>query len=132
MPGTLVSDSLAAELLNTTVASAGTVNGTAVEVPYPAEVAVELATGTVTGTTVTFDVEIQGADDSGFTTNVVSYGRFATLTEASDNVTRYLEARVYKRYMRARHITAGTTPSVPVVIKVREPHYQRVNATRSA
>lgn len=131
MPGTLVSDSLAPQLADGSNITA-TANGTAVEVPYPGVVAVELVTGTCTGTSVTCDVEIQGCDASGFGSNVVSYGRFARLTEASDAVTKVLIAEVRHRYMRAVYTVAGTSPVLPITIKVRDQHYKQVTATRTA
>ncbi len=112
MPGTLVRDALAPALhTGATLNAAGSTNGTAVEVSKPGDVRVFLVTSTVTGTTPTLDVELQGADDTAFTVNKVSYGRFAQLSGGSQSaVTRVLDMDVFKRYMRAVVTVGGTTP----------------------
>lgn len=124
MPGTLVKDSLEPVLLNATASTSG--NDTAVEVDFPHDVqAVAVVTGTVTGTSPTLDIEIQGADDSGFTTNVVSYGRFKQLVaaDASSATTHVLQCRIYKKYVRTVRAVGGTSPvftTTKVVLRSRE------------
>lgn len=114
MPGTYVRDANASNLLSgATLNSAGSTNATAVEVSKPGNVRVRLATSTVTGTNPTIEVELKGADDSGFTTNVVSYGKFGITTgnaAAQSNVTKFFEADVRKRYVRATVVLGGTSP----------------------
>lgn len=125
MPGTLVQDASAVELYDGTITSKTTTNGTWKESGLPGEVSVELVTGTLSGSAATIDVEIQGADTNGGT-NTVTYGRFSQLTEADGSLTLYLQARVYKPYVRAVIITGGTTvTSVPLVVTLREPHDRR-------
>lgn len=131
MPGTLVTDALAPELYDgTAITSNTTTNGDWTEVKHPAEVAIEVATGTQTGTDLTVDIEIQGADDDSGT-NSVSYGRFATLDDDDDDVRRILNARVYKPYMRAVIITDTSTgsPSATPTITVVQPHLRREATT---
>lgn len=123
MPGTLVQDALAYTLIDETVTASTTEAG--VDVQKPAEVSVELVTGAITGTGVTVDVEVEGSDLSDFSAGVVSYGRFAGITETNDSETRYLQARAYKQFMRVDVTVAGTSPSAPLTVKVRTPHDRR-------
>lgn len=126
MPGTLVKDTLAPNLATgSTLNAAGTTNGTAVQIMKPGAIRFELATpGTITGTTPTLDVEIKGADDSGFTTGVVSYGKFSQVTTGV-SLFKYLAAQVYSNYIRATVVIGGTTPVYTgLVITPRPFHYQ--------
>lgn len=135
MPGTLVRDALAPALhTGVTLNAAGSTNGTAAEVSKPGDVRVFLVTSTVTGTSPTLDVQIQGADDSGFTTNVVSHGRFALLTGGSQsNTTHVLDTRSDKRYMRAVATLGGTSPVYTgTTIYVREADDRRTPLTDTA
>ena|SRR5215207_4196491 len=135
MPGTLVRDALAANLATgATLNAAGTTNGTAVEIAKPGSCRVFLVTSTVTGTSPTLDVTIQGADDSGFTTNVVTEGRFALLTGGSQsNVTRVLDTVIDKRYIRAVVLIAGTSPVYTgTTITVRERHDRKNQVSDTA
>src|SRR5438045_2451431 len=107
MPGSLVKDTLAPNLASgATLNSAGTTSGTVVQIDKPGTIRLELATSTVTGTSPTLDVEVKGADDSGFTTNVVSYGRFSQAT--ASNVLRFMVAQVFSKYIRATVVVGGT------------------------
>jgi hypothetical protein len=135
MPGTYVKDNIEPVLLNATVTASG--NDTAVEVDYPHDVRVVCAvTGAVSGTSPTLDIEVQGADDSAFTTNKVSYGRFAQLTasDASSATVHYLQARVYKKYMRTvRTIGGSASPTFTTVqVQVRSREWERVAKTDTA
>jgi hypothetical protein len=128
MPGTLIQDALAPVLHDgtTAITSATTTTGTGQPVDQPGEVAIELAVGTITGSSLVCTVEIQGSDVLAFSSGVVSYGRFAAIDEDSDDETRYLSAYVDKAYMRSVIVTSGTVTSVVPVITVREPHDRRV------
>jgi len=128
MPGTLVQDALAPVLHDgdTAITTATTTTGTGVAVAQPGEVAVELAVGTIAGSSLVCTVEIQGSDVLAFSSGVVSYGRFAAIDEDSDDETRYLSAYVDKAYLRSVIVTSGTVTSVVPVITVREPHDRRV------
>lgn len=112
MPGSLVRDSLAANLLaGSTLNAAGTTNGTVTVIDKPGEVRLELALSTVTGTTPTISVELKGADDLAFTVNVVSFGVFSTTAGGSQsNIFRYMAANINKQYVRSTVIVAGTSP----------------------
>lgn len=129
-PGTLVRDALAYELLDATVTGANDGAHTAVLVSRPGRVAVFLETGSVTGSTPTLDVELQGADNSAFSEGVVSYGAFPQIGD-EDNAEYVLEATVFKPYMRVVTAAGGSNPSFPVVITVRTQHDRR-NEDRTA
>ncbi len=139
MPGTVVRDALGLNLAaGATLNAAGTTNGTVAEINSPQEVSFELATGTVTstGNSATLNIEIQSADNSGFSVGVVSHGRFAALSgtdAAQSNVVRLLRATVQKRYARATVILGGTAPVYTgTTIKPVLPNDRRVAATTTA
>jgi hypothetical protein len=135
MPGSYVKDAASPNLAGgSTLNAAGSTNGTVVEVLWPADTRVQLITGTVSGTSPTLDVELKGADDLAFTQNVVSFGRFAALTGgAQSNVSRFLEADVYKRYVRATVVLGGTTPSYAgTQIVLRPDAYLQTNKSDTA
>lgn len=127
--GSLVRDALAPELVNE-AALAASQDDAWVQVDFIGPVAWHAVTGAVTGTSVVCDIEIQGADDNSGT-NTVSYGRFGTITEADDSETRVLETTVFKKWVRASTVVAGTTPVIPVVVTGRQIHDRRSDA-RSA
>lgn len=131
MPGTLVTDALAVDLLSgLDLDGASTQTGTAVEVNKPGDVAFVLTTTTVTGADASIDIEIQGSDASGFGSGVVSYGHFDPVIVTDDNVTRVLNAKVYKRYVRAVVILGGTAPvCTGSTVYTRQPHLKRTSST---
>lgn len=111
MPGTLVQDNLAPNLLSgATLNAAGSTNGTAVQLDRPGEVSFVLTLGTVTGTSPTFDVVIQGCDSSGFGSNVITYGQIETSGGSQSNLSRQITARAYHTYVRAVVTVGGTSP----------------------
>lgn len=124
--GSLVRDALAPVLVNE-AALAASQDDAWVEVQRVGAVAWFAETGTVTGTSVVCDIEIQGADDASGT-NLVSYGKFATITEADDDAVRVLETMVFKPYVRASTVVSGTTPVIPVTVKGRQIHDRRSDA----
>lgn len=127
MPGTLVQDALAPKLFdNVDISSATTTTGSAKEVARPGLVGFRLTDATITGADTICAVEVQGSDDVAFGSGVVSYGRFATLDVNSDNVTRVMEAVVYKRYLRAVAVTTGSAVVVnDLTVVVEEPNRLR-------
>lgn len=133
MPGTFARDTLEPNLLSgATLNAAGTTNGTAHEILWARDVSFELVTGTVTGTTPTMTVLIQGADDSGFTANVVDIAAFDAVGD-EDAVTKQLTTFVDKRFIRARVTLAGTSPVYTgSTCKPVPKHNQRVRATTTA
>ena len=137
MPGTLVRDSLAVEVIaGATLNAAGTTNGTVKEIANPEWVSFQLvtpATITSTGNSATLNVELKGADNAAFDSGVVSYGRFAALSgtdDSQENLTRVLDAYVDKRYVRATVILGGTAPVYTgLTCHVRQPHDRRTRST---
>ena len=87
---------------------------------------IEVDTGTVTGSGVTCDIVVEGASDSGFTTDVVQYGQFGTIDESDDDIVLGLTTYIDSRYLRVNATIAGSSPSIPLVVSAREPHYKRV------
>jgi hypothetical protein len=111
MPGTLVQDSLAPNLLaGSTLNAAGTTNGTIVQLDRPGEVAFVLTLGTVTGTSPTLDVTIQGSDVANFGSGVITYGQIETSGGSQSNAVRQISARAYHRFVRAVVVVGGTSP----------------------
>lgn len=119
--GNFVADALAPVLADgSDIESTG--NGSWVSVDRPWDVAVVMDTGTVTGTSVTVDVEIQAADDASGT-NTVVLGSFATVTDADDDEERILVTQTHKPYMRYAATVSGTSPVAPLTITVRDQDY---------
>lgn len=135
MPGTLVRDALADNLLTgATLNSAGTTNGTAVQVSKPGCVRVELATSTVTGTNPTILVTLQGSSTSGFSSSVY-LGSFVVTSgnaAAQTSITRYIDVDCYHEYIRANVTLGGTSPVYTgSTVKLRQENDHRT-ATDSA
>jgi hypothetical protein len=124
MPGTLVSDASAPELLDGSNVTA-TGQGSAVEVGYLGHVRAMLALGTCTGTTTSLDLKVQGSDDSGFSSGVVDYGEFPTKDQDDDSTTSFLDIVVQHRYVRANYVVAGTSPVFPATLTLEESEYLR-------
>jgi hypothetical protein len=91
---------------------------------------------TVTGTTPTLTLEIQGSDSSTFASGVVSYGRFAALPTASaaaqQSLTRYLSVYHDKRYIRASLVTGGTNPVYTGLALTVVPEHDKRNKDTTA
>lgn len=124
MPGTQVRDTLA-PVLQASSSQTATNTTTGVLVNRPGDVEIKMTTGTVSGTSPTIDVEVQASDASAFGSGVVSLGKFAQVSTATQ--TRYLRAYCSKAYMRLIITVGGSsTPTVnTVVVTVHEPNYQR-------
>jgi len=128
MPGTLVSDANAANLFDgSTLNSAGSTNGTAVDLHWPREVQVRIETSAVTGTSPTLDVTIQGADDSGFSSGVVDICKFPQIGD-EDDATKVIDGVfIDKQYVRAVVVVGGTSPVyTSSTCTLHDPGYQRV------
>jgi|SRR5579884_2837133 len=136
MPGTLAQDNAVQTNLVDPGATPGTAavsvatstTGTGMEVDRPGDVRFELVLSSVTGTSPTFDVEIQGSETSTFG-STISYGRFARKTT---NGTWWLQARVYSKYVRAVATTGGTVTTASGVVTVQERNYERIEAPASS
>jgi len=127
MPGTLVSDSLATDILaGATLNSAGTTQSTIVDIEWPRMIGVEIDTGTVTGTSPTLDVEIEGSDSSTFGSGVVTLTQLPTVGDDDDAVARGQVLYCPYRYIRAQVVVGGTSPVFTgTAVTLVEPHFQR-------
>lgn len=125
MAGTYVRDANAPELINATQTSSTT--GSWVRVPQPGPCTIHLDTGTITGTTPTCIIEVQGADDDSGT-GIVSFGQFPSLDGSDDDTEAQLNAHVYKKYLRAKTTIAGTSPSFELDLHVRLANDHRTRA----
>lgn len=110
MPGTVVRDANATNLLTgATLNAAGTTTSTAVELGWPGDVQFVFTSGTVTGTSPTATIEIQGCETSDFSTaDVVTLGTVsnANASNATYAVTTYCDSR----YVRCSVVLGGTSP----------------------
>ena len=128
MPGTVVRDSLAVDLLaDITLTTAGADVGTALEILWPGEVTFELVIGVVTGTTPTMQIDIEGCETSDFTTaDVVTLGTILVGDEADAAV--FAETTfVNSKYVRADVTIVGTSGVYTgATLKAVLPHDRRV------
>jgi hypothetical protein len=133
MPGTLVRDALAPNILTgATLNAAGSTNGTIVEVVSPRDIAFILETGTVTGTTPTLTLTIQGSDSATFASGVVTYATIVLTgtTGAQSNTVRQVQAYAALRYLRATVVLGGTSPVYTgSTLTPRQEHDRRTKAT---
>lgn len=127
MPGTLVQDALAPNLLaGATLNAAGSTNGTIVQMDRPGDVTFVLTLGTVSGTTPTGDFVIQGSDSSTFASGVVTYGQIETSGGSQSNIVRQISAYAAHQFVRAVVTLGGTTPSyVGATLVPRQLHDRR-------
>lgn len=126
--GTYVQDANSANLLaGSTLNAAGTTNGTIVQVDRPGDIFAVLETSTVTGTTPTISIVVQGSDDSGFASGVVEYGTIRIVTGAAaaqTNVRKHIDIIAYKKYIRAVVTLGGTTPVYTgSTLKLQQEHF---------
>lgn len=133
MPGTNVKDAGATKLHNAVdISSATTTTGTGVQVGKPGRVRFRLTDAAITGADTLVLVEVQGCEVSDFSTGspeIVSYGRFDTIDVNSDSVTRYLDATVYKDYVRAVTVTTGAAVVVnDLTVEIVEANYKRTTS----
>lgn len=127
MPGTVVRDANETDLLNgLALNSTGTKTGTALEVLWPGRVQFVVETGTITGTTPTMDVTLQGCETSDFTTDPVVELGTVNLVGTDDDSKFAVETHVDARYVRAVAVIGGTSPVFTgTTVKVVPNHYHR-------
>jgi hypothetical protein len=126
--GTYVQDANAANLLaGATISAAGTTNGTIVQVDRPGDIFAVLETGTVTGTSPTITVVVQGSDVSDFSSGVVEYGTVRIVTGAAaaqSNVRKHIDIIAYKKFVRANVTLGGTSPVYTgSTVKLQQEHF---------
>jgi hypothetical protein len=131
--GTYLADANADNLLaGSTLNAAGTTTGTIVQVNWPGDVKLVLTTSTVTGSTPTLNILIEGdetADFSGTTTR--SYGRFGAVA-AESNATHEMNAYIDSKYVRATVIAGGTSPVYTGSTLKMQPKFYQHDKTNSA
>ena len=130
MPGTVVRDSIAVDLLaahTLTTAGATAAAGTAFEILWPGEVQFALVINAVTGTTPVMWIEIEGCETSDFTTaDVVTIAEMTVGDEADDAVFA-VNTFVDSKYVRAVVSVSGTTAVYTgATLKAVLPHDRRV------
>ncbi len=132
--GTYATDALAPNLLTgATINAAGTTNGTIVEVDWSQDTTFVLTTGTVTGTSPTLDIVIQGSESSTFGAGtIVTIARFGQVA-ATSSTSFYLTSFVNAKYIRAVVSVGGTSPVYTGSTLVpRAKHYLRSRLTSAA
>ena len=138
MPGTLVQDSLAPNVISgATLNAAGATNGTVVQVDKPGSVSfvLDLPTVASTSNSATLDVVLKGSNDSTFAAGVVTYGQFeVTGTDAVQTALadRRICADVYHKYVRASVTLGGTAPVYPGLTCYIRQEYARFTTASSA
>ena len=128
MPGTIVRDASAPNLFTgIDLTDEGAVqNGTAWDAQWPGDVQFALEIATVTGSTPTLVVDIQGCETSDFSTaDVVTYGTISVGDEA-DGSHFAITAYVNTRYVRATADVSGTTVVYTATLKPVLPHDREV------
>jgi len=128
-PGTTVKDALEPALMSAETVNNETTTGSWVEVNFPADLVAVMELG-AQAASVDLDVEIQGADDTSGT-NLVSYGHFDSVDANDDNEDRFLSVQVYKPYVRAVAIEAGSADAVIDKVTLR-PSSHWLGNTRTA
>lgn len=125
MPGSVVRDALATDLLSgLTLTGTGTVTGTAMEIGWPGKVQFVATTGTVTGTTPTLSIDIQGCETSDFSTDpVVTLGTISFGDE--DDTDHAIVVDVDAKYVRAVATKGGTSPVYTGTTVYPVPAYDR-------
>lgn len=131
MPGTVVRDALAVDLLADVdlADEAAAQDGTAWEALWPGDVQFVLEIATVTGSTPTLVIEIQGCETEDFSTDaVVTLTTISAGDEADGTVlaaTTYVDAK----YVRAVADVSGTTVVYTATLTPVLPHDRRVRGS---
>jgi hypothetical protein len=128
MPGSVVRDALATDLLaDLDLADEGSAqNGTAHEIGWSGLTQFVLEIATVTGTTPTMVIDIQGCETSDFSTDpVVTLGTISVGDEA-DDTSFAVVADVDSRYVRAVADVSGTTVVYTATLTPVPPRDRRV------
>lgn len=115
-------------LTGATLNAAGTTAATAVQVDRPGDVAFVLTTSTVTGTSPTLTVIITASDTSDFSDDVVTVATLTSTGANEDNKTYGVNAKVYKKYVKAGVTVGGTSPVyTSSTLYITPPHYKRTD-----
>ena len=126
MPGSLVRDAIAVDLLAAVdLEDEGAAqNGTAMPILWPKEVQFLLDITSVTGTSPTLVIDIEGCESSDFsTTDVVTLGTITAGDEA-DGTQLAVQTYVNSKYVRAVADVGGTTVVYTATLKA-VPYHDR-------
>ena len=130
MPGTVVRDSIAVDLLaahTLTTAGATAAAGTALEILWPGEVQFALLINAVTGTTPVMYIEIEACESSDFSTTDVTTIAELTAGDQADGDELAVNTFVDAKYVRAVVSITGTTAVYTgATLKAVLPHDRRV------
>lgn len=136
MAGTFVRDALEVDLLaDVDLTDEGAAqNGTAREIGWSGLTRFALEIASVTGSTPTLVVDVQGSEESDFSDDVVTLGTITAGDEA-DGTVLGIDAVVNSRYVRAVADVGGTTVVYTATLTAVPPHDRRarsVNPTAKA
>jgi hypothetical protein len=128
MPGTVVRDSIAPNLLSgvtLTTAAGANQAGTAWEALWPGNIQFTLVPTAKSGTTPQISVDIQGCETSDFSTaDVVTLGTIVA-ADPTLNASFGFETYVDAKYVRAVSTVTGTTGTFTATIVPVPPHDRR-------
>lgn len=132
MPGTVVRDSLAADLLAThvlTTAGAAGSTSTVVELAWPGLVQFVLNVAAVTGTTPTMKIDIEGSEDVAFGAGTVTTIAEINVGDENDSTVFSAVTHCDSRYVRAKVVIVGTSGVYTgATLKAVLPHDRRVRS----
>jgi hypothetical protein len=131
--GTYLADANQTNLLTgATLNAAGTTNGTIVEVDWPQDVKLILTTSTVTGSSPTMSITLEGDETSDFSgTTTRKLGAFSSVGSES-SATHELNVYCDSKYVRAVVLLGGTTPVYTGSTLKMQPKFYLHDKTNSA
>lgn len=130
MPGTVVRDALEVDLLaDVDLEDEGAAqNGTAHELGWTGHTQFVLEITSVTGSTPTLDITIQGCETSDFSTADVVTLTSINAGDEADGTVLAADCFVNSRYVRAVADVGGTTVVYTATLKAVGPHYLRTRS----
>ena len=136
MPGTIMRDALASNLMLGATLTIGTTNGTAVKVAKPGPCRATLTLGAVAGTNPTLQVTLQVADDLAFTVNVRKIDAFPVTTgtnAAQVGLVFVNPVEVWANYVRAIVVVGAADANyVGTTLYLRSAHDRETHTTDRA
>lgn len=134
MPGTVVRDALAPDLLSgvtLTTAAGANQAGTAWEASWPGDIQFSLVVTAKSGTTPQISVDIQASESSTFGAGTIT--TLGTIVAADpaitgNNAVFALESYVNSRYVRAVSTVTGTSGTITATLVPVPPHDRRTRS----
>jgi hypothetical protein len=111
-------DALLTDSEDQTIAASGN-STTGLQVGVGAEFEVVVDVNTISGTTPTLDVTIEGSDTGAFGGEEVAVDVVPQITDAADPGQARIAFKSAHEYVRAAWVTGGTTPSFATTISLR-------------